>query len=150
MARRRGWFALVDRERTAKRESRPPAVILLAKVIIVEETYECDNCGACCSGRLIVAVSSADIAREPRLREAGSRPEEINLEFVDADRLLTWQQSPPCEFLCQADDQGRKLCGIYESRPSVCAAMKPGSEQCQLSRWLSELPRLEPVGIAED
>lgn len=32
--------------------------------------YECDQCGACCTGRLIVQAEDLDVMREPRLIEA--------------------------------------------------------------------------------
>lgn len=34
------------------------------------ERYECDKCGACCKGTLIVEADDLDVLREPRIIEA--------------------------------------------------------------------------------
>ena len=35
--------------------------------------YECDKCGACCRGNLLVEAYELDVLREPRLIESGDR-----------------------------------------------------------------------------
>ena len=108
--------------------------------------YECDKCGACCQGHLIVQADDLDVMREPRLIEAdrhyAGRPVDQVLVQLQEDvgRAVTIACGHPCPFL-GADDE----CTIYPTRPNDCVAMQAGDEQCQMAREAAGLPRLELV-----
>lgn len=111
------------------------------------DRYECDQCGACCRGSLLVEVYDLDVQREPRLASADvSRANLASVEAVmadlnvDADRclIIAGGKDRPCCFL--GDDN---RCTIYPTRPNVCVAMAAGSDQCQLAREAIGLPLLQ-------
>jgi Fe-S-cluster containining protein len=112
------------------------------------ERYECDKCGACCQGHLIVEADVLDVLREPRLIEADSRyagkpvHEILRQLQEDAGRaiILACGTVQPCPFLA-AD----KTCGIYPTRPNDCVAMQAGDEQCQEARAGAGLSPLPPI-----
>jgi Fe-S-cluster containining protein len=108
--------------------------------------YECDKCGACCQGNLIVEADDLDLMREPRLIESdphwrGRTTEavlhELQLEFGKAILIACGRA---CAFL-GADN----LCSIYPTRPNVCVGMQAGDQQCQEARAAENLPPLRPV-----
>lgn len=112
--------------------------------------YECDRCGACCRGALLVEVYDIDVLREPRLAAADvTRPDLGSVEAVmadlnsDIDRclIIAGGVDHPCPFL-GADN----LCSIYPTRPNACVAMEAGSEVCQTARKAVHLSPLPPVG----
>lgn len=103
--------------------------------------YECDRCGACCRGTLIVEAYYLDVLREPRLLEAdicGRRPSIAELAEDDG-RCIVLAANQPCRFLAP---DGR--CTIYPTRPNNCVEMEAGDEQCQEARSRVGLPRLLP------
>ena len=107
--------------------------------------YECDCCGACCQGHLIVEAYDLDVLREPRLIEAdahyaGRSVDEVLSVLEEAGRCLIIAAAHRCLFL-DSDDR----CSIYPTRPNLCVAMEAGDEQCQLARTAACLPPLEPV-----
>lgn len=110
--------------------------------------FECDQCGACCQGHLIVQAEDLDVMREPRLIEADPRladkPVDEVLDELQSDfgRVITLAcgESRPCPFL-GAD----KTCTIYPTRPNDCVAMQAGDEQCQQARAEAGLAPLESV-----
>lgn len=104
--------------------------------------YECDCCGACCNGALIVEADYLDVLREPRLLDADVTGRRTTLaELAEDDgRCVLLAASKPCRFL---SPEGR--CTIYPTRPNVCVEMQAGDEQCQDARCRSGLQRLEPV-----
>ena len=107
--------------------------------------YECDQCGACCSGRLIVQAEDLDVIREPRLIEAdpywaGKSLLEVLNDMEQPGRVVTLACGRPCSFL--GTD---KRCTIYPTRPNDCVAMQAGDEQCQYARNAMGLPPLQPV-----
>lgn len=109
--------------------------------------YECDCCGACCQGTLLVEAFQLDVLREPRLvesdpRTAGRSLDAVLAELDEEDRclLIAGGASRPCAFL-----DGENRCAVYPTRPNGCVAMPAGSEECQLARGRTGLPPLEPV-----
>ena len=104
--------------------------------------YECDCCGACCQGTLIVEAYYLDALREPRLLGAdvcGQRPT-IDELADDDGRCIVLAAIRPCQFL-SAD--GR--CTIYPTRPNNCVGMEASDDQCQMARPKLGLPPLEPL-----
>ncbi len=110
--------------------------------------YECDKCGACCKGYLIVEADEIDLLREPRLAEADPHYAGKNAsEVLDILRgeigkaiVIACGTERPCRFL--RDDN---TCEIYPTRPNDCVSMQAGDEQCQKAREAEGLPPLEPV-----
>ncbi len=98
--------------------------------------YECDGCGACCSGAFPIFVSKMDADREPRvaaetrllprsLAQPGWSRQLFPLPFLET-----------CGFLDQA-----KRCTIYQTRPQVCRDFPAGGVQCQQARAkMGQLP----------
>jgi hypothetical protein len=108
--------------------------------------YECDQCGACCKGTVIVEADFVDVRRELRLiqLQVGSyqvTPRE--LEEDDKVVLLACGTDLPCRFL-DADNR----CTIYPTRPFVCVAFEAGSKQCQEARAQLGIAPLATVQIA--
>lgn len=106
--------------------------------------YECDKCGACCQGSLIVEAEWVDLIREPRLKEADQYYRDHSLAEVfellrDEMRIVTLACGYGCPFLT-ADN----TCSIYPTRPNVCVAMEAGDEQCQQTRRSAGAPPLSP------
>lgn len=115
-------------------------------------SYDCDRCGACCKGLLIVEITELDVHREPRLKGAAS-PCRATAGMVTLDDdgepcaplEPGWEAGgilachAPCPLLGPDD-----LCSIYPSRPNCCVAFEAGSELCQEARDHSGLPPLEP------
>ena len=105
----------------------------------------CDQCGACCNGHLIVEAYDLDVLREPHLAAAdiGERTRGMTYETLMADleqegRCLVIAAGEECKFL-----RGDNTCAIYPTRPNVCVALEPGSDQCQEAREAEGLPTLE-------
>jgi Fe-S-cluster containining protein len=112
--------------------------------------YECDQCGACCRGHLIVEADLLDFLREPRLAEADPSyarlsAAEVRTQLEDDSRCLVISCGKPCKLL--GDDQ---RCKIYATRPNGCVAMEAGDEQCQHARSAAGLPPLEPLAVHRD
>ena len=104
--------------------------------------YECDGCGACCKGTLIVEANYLDVLREPRLLGADVTGRRTTIaELAEDDgRCILLAANKPCQFL---SPEGR--CTIYPTRPNVCVEMQAGDEQCQDARRRVGLPPLQPV-----
>lgn len=108
--------------------------------------FECDRCGACCEGHLIVEADDLDVLREARLVDAdryhaGAPVESVVYAIRNEFKAVIVAGPQPCPFL--GDD---KSCIIYPTRPNCCVGMEAGDEQCQESRaaaGLPPLPRLE-------
>ena len=66
-----------------------------------------------------------DALREPRLCEASQRAVE---DLQDETRCLILAGPHPCIFLKE------NQCSIYPTRPNVCVAFEPGSEECMAAR----------------
>lgn len=106
--------------------------------------YECDQCGACCKGHLIVECDSLDVLREPRLidadrHHAGKSVRDMVLEIEHEMKAVIIACGKQCPFLA-ADN----LCSIYLSRPTCCVGLQAGDEQCQSAREAEGLPPLLP------
>ena len=112
--------------------------------------YECDKCGACCTGNLLVEAYDLDVLREPRLADAdiGQWTRGMTLQTLMAELeqegkcLLLAGGVHTCTFL--RDDN---TCGIYPTRPNVCVGMQAGGDQCQQARGMEGLPPLAPVDL---
>jgi len=110
--------------------------------------YECDKCGACCKGYLIVETDALDVLREPRLIDAdphhrGKSVHQMVAEIENEWKAVILACGGPCEFL----DSGNN-CSIYPTRPNCCVGLQAGDEQCQDARAAEGLPPLEPVSSA--
>ena len=101
--------------------------------------YQCDCCGACCRGTLIVEADYLDVLREPRILEADVTGRRVTLDELAADdgRCVLLAANQPCRFL-SADGH----CTIYPTRPNACVDMQAGDEQCQEARSRLRLPPL--------
>lgn len=109
--------------------------------------YECDRCGACCSGNLLVEAYDLDVWREPRLVEAniGQWTRGMTMQTL----MEELEQEGKCLLIAGGEHRCAFLredgCAIYPTRPNVCVAMQTGDDQCQLAREAEGLPRLEAV-----
>lgn len=108
------------------------------------DSYECEQCGSCCKGHLIVEAYNLDVLREPRLATAdiSERTRDMTEEVLMAEleqegRCLVIAAAEQCKFLRDS------TCDIYPTRPNVCVAMKPGDDQCSEARHAGGLPPLE-------
>ena len=108
--------------------------------------FECDCCGACCKGKLIVEADYIDVLREPRLLDADVTGRHPTLdELADDDgRCILLAANQACRFL---SPDGR--CTIYPTRPTDCVGMEAGDEQCQYARSRLDLPPLQPQQPAQ-
>lgn len=107
--------------------------------------YECDKCGACCKGSLIVEADDLDVLREPRLIDAdrhhrGKSVAQIVLEIQTDMKAVILSCGASCPFL-----GSNNACTIYPTRPNACVGMQAGDEQCQEARAAEGLTPLEPV-----
>ena len=108
--------------------------------------YDCDKCGACCKGSLIVEADDLDVLREPRIVEAdlhysGKPVEQILVELqTDIGRAVILACGQPCAFLGQDN-----RCTIYPTRPNCCVGLQAGDEQCQQARADAGLSPLLPL-----
>ncbi len=100
----------------------------LPQSLPLEGEYDCTDCGACCQCYPIFA-SEFDAAREPKIAEEGIRLDDFLRKKRVAYRLYPLPFLDACAFL-----KSDKLCRIYETRPDVCRAFQPGSEQCVEAR----------------
>jgi Fe-S-cluster containining protein len=109
--------------------------------------FECDCCGACCRGTLIVEADEIDALREPRLLTAcitdwgqAKTPAELLAHLAEGfGACLIIAGNQPCKFVGEDN-----LCSIYPTRPNACVAMQAGDEQCQLARASAGLGPLLP------
>lgn len=102
--------------------------------------YECDRCGACCRGTLIVEAYYLDAVREPRVLGADVTGRRTTIEeLTDEDRCILLAANHPCRFL-----SAEGCCTIYPTRPNVCVGMQAGDEQCQEARSQLGLLPLQP------
>ena len=107
--------------------------------------FECDKCGACCKGHLIVEGEDLDVLREPRLIDvdryhAGKSVDQVVREMREEMKIVLLACGRPCAFLGQDN-----ICMIYPTRPNCCVGMEAGDEQCQEARAAEGLPPLLPV-----
>ena len=66
--------------------------------------FECDKCGACCQGSLIVEADDLDVMREPRLiagdESQGDRSvEQVVREIQTEGKIVLLACGSPCMFL---------------------------------------------------
>ncbi len=113
------------------------------------QRFECDKCGACCKGTLIVEADDLDVLREPRLINGdpeccGKSVEQMVSEIQQHGKIVLLACGSPCSFLGTDN-----VCSIYPTRPNACVAMQAGDEQCQDARLAVGLAPLLPV-VAKD
>ena len=102
--------------------------------------YDCDLCGACCRGTLIVEAYYLDALREPRILDADVTGRKRPLDDLDDEwSCVLLAAGLPCQFLSA---EGR--CTIYPTRPNTCVGFEAGDEQCQEARSQLRLPPLQP------
>lgn len=111
----------------------------------MREQFECDQCGACCQGHLIVEVGELDVVREPHLATAAmplhpNQTHDTLMAELKEGRCLVIAGVDPCKFLTTTFK-----CAIYPTRPNACVAMEAGDQQCQLARVSAGLCPLEPI-----
>jgi len=105
--------------------------------MLVNETFECDGCGACCRAKL-VDVFEEDTLREPKV---AARMSPLREPGIDGEiGYLNCLSEPGCAFL---DSDNR--CGIYPTRPVVCVLFPAGGQACQDVRRDAGLPSLPPI-----
>lgn len=85
------------------------------------ERYECDQCGACCKGSLIIEADDLDVMREPRL--------------IDADAHHRGKSVPQMVYEIQHDFKA-----IYLSGGSPCAFLNPDN-RCSIKVRIMRLLR---------
>lgn len=105
--------------------------------------YECDQCGACCKGPLLVECDDLDVLREPRLIDVdpyhhGKSVHQLVHEIQTDFKAVLLPM--PCPFLAVDN-----CCTIYPTRPNCCVGMQAGDEQCQKARACHGLPPLQPL-----
>lgn len=108
--------------------------------------YECDHCGGCCKGPLIIEADALDVLLEPRLIDADPRHRgKTVLQMVEEieNDMKAVTLPNPCSFL-----SGENKCTIFPTRPNCCVALQAGDEQCQEARADAGLPPLNPVADA--
>ena len=106
---------------------------------------QCEQCGSCCKGHLIVEAYELDVLREQHLATADITEhtrdmtyEALMADLEDDGRCLVIAGTEECKFI-----RGDNTCAIYPTRPNVCVAMEAGSEQCQQARQNEGLPPLQ-------
>lgn len=109
------------------------------------QRYECDQCGACCQGTLIVEADDLDVLREPRIIEADEHHRDKSVhqmvyEIQNDFKAVILACGSPCSFLT-----AKNMCSIYPTRPNCCVGMEAGDEQCQEARVSKGLGPLLPV-----
>ena len=103
----------------------------------MSEHFECDQCGACCRTKL-VDVYDVDLLRELQL---GQHTESLREPGLDGEvGYLNCLTDRSCPFL-----NSENHCGIYPTLPSICVLFEAGSDECQESRRVFEIPPLEPA-----
>jgi Fe-S-cluster containining protein len=92
------------------------------------DIFECDGCGLCCNGSLIVEASALDLIREPRIQEAYplTRGKNLDVKLPILEACWVLGCGKRCSFL-GTDNR----CGIYATRPNTCVAFAAGSVKCQ-------------------
>lgn len=102
--------------------------------------FECDSCGACCKGNLIVEADYLDVRREPRLLEMqAGRRQVTQRELEDEEKVILLACGHSCP--CLGPDN---RCTIYPTRPNACVGFEAGSRQCQDVRAMHGLSKLMP------
>ena len=106
--------------------------------------FECDQCGACCKGHLLIECDEIDVLREPRLIEAdrhhaGKNVDQMVKQIIEEGMAVLLNCGRQCQFLGEDN-----RCGIYPTRPNCCVGMEAGDDQCQFCRRVEGLPPLQP------
>lgn len=103
---------------------------------------ECQQCGSCCRGFLLVEAGYVDVLREPQLLKVAHDPFHLLPPIAEWDdagdkyAVLACGLERPCQLL--RDNE----CSIYLTRPTACADFQPGSNPCTRARQLYKLPQL--------
>jgi len=94
---------------------------------------ECKQCGQCCRHLIIDEVYDIDIMREPKLRK-----------YVEECRNEPGRyfMKTPCPFLIvNVGGITHNKCSIYPTRPNICIAFEPGSNDCCPQKAKGKLKR---------
>ena len=144
----RGWINSTEHTQLQKmlRPSQLPIVQLSGDSRhSTRPQYECDCCGACCQGHLLVEVFDIDVIREPHLasadrhRPTGRTYDEL-MQYFEEGKCLVIAGGSECKFLTETFK-----CAIHPTRPNVCVGMEAGDEQCQYAREQAGHAPLEPI-----
>lgn len=86
----------------------------------MDHSYDCQSCGACCSGLGVDVYGDDDVPDK----------------FVKNDRLFgpSMRERKGCCICLKGKIGVRVRCSIYDQRPTVCREFQPGSQQCLDSR----------------
>ena len=111
--------------------------------------YDCDGCGACCLGYLLVEADMTDLLREPRLLEADQHRSGWSFDTAvrdleEEDRCLLIAGVDRCPFL-----SAENRCLIYPTRPNACVGMQAGDGQCQQVRHEASLGPLQSLAPSQ-
>lgn len=97
---------------------------------LFSETPDCQNCGACCSFHISVAVR----------RDDENLPFLIERDLVDAGDDANYRMKLNASRRCIAlrGEVGKSVsCSIYENRPVTCRLYVAGAGQCEIARALT-------------
>lgn len=109
---------------------------------------DCRSCGACCvggpdDGYGWADCTAADVARLSRDVRRQLVPMRYGFNFSPATAATPTRMDPTfgktCAFL-RGTPGKRCSCSIYETRPTICTAFKPGGLGCREARRALELP----------
>ena len=100
---------------------------------------DCQQCGSCCKGFLIVEAWYLDVLRCDLILTAGhgnSQPTLAEMQAEEDDKciVLACGLEHPCKFLTL-----RSICRIYAYRPNTCVYMQAGTIQCTNARKIHGL-----------
>ena len=85
------------------------------------EMKKCLQCGNCCRKTIIEDVYPFDLWREPKLKEATTSVRDSDMFFLKTPCPFSW---------CVSVRPEKWRCDIYPTRPTICVAHIPGTNQC--------------------
>lgn len=103
----------------------------------------CRRCGLCCQAHIALLVHPEDLERWRREGRTDIL-RVVEAETEETDGMGDSALMGPCPFL---ERRGEAYsCAIYQTRPLVCRAFKPGSSLCSQARPAGRPPRAEDTG----
>ena len=106
--------------------------------IPVRNSYSCNKCPGYCCSYPEIEVTPRDIQRLAKRFELDYAQAEERFTKYDAKehvRLLRHKKDTVFATVCTFFDQGKRRCGVYESRPGVCREY-PDSTRCGYYEFL--------------
>ena len=95
------------------------------------EEVVCKRCGLCCQAHIALLAHTEDLERWRRQGRTDIL-RVVQAETHETDGMGDSDLMGPCPFLLR---QGETCtCTIYETRPMVCRAFRPGSTLCSQGR----------------